>query len=216
MTERPGILAIWNNVAPGREGEFEEWFQHEHLEERIAVPGFMLGRRHEIVPGLAVSGSPRFFNYYVVQSADVLKSSAYLARLDDPTPMTRRIMSEVFRDMIRTACHRTLRLGAMRGTAVVTARFGTRPDEGELKRVIETLLRDKAVACGEIWSAATPREFPVSEEERLRGGDGKIETCLIVDTLRVADAETIAAAWAGQFPGAAVGVYRLLCEIRPA
>ena len=209
MTERPGILAIWNNVAPGREGEFEEWFQHEHLEERLAVPGFLLGRRHE-----AVSGTPRFFNFYVTQSADVLKSSAYLARLDDPTPMTRHIMSEVFRDMIRTACHRTLRLGAMRGTAVVTARFGTRPDEGELKRVIEALLRDKAVACGEIWSAAAPREFPVSEEERLRGGDSRIETCLIVDTLRVADAEAIAAAWAGQFPGAAVGVYRLLCEIR--
>jgi len=163
-----------------------------------------------------VSGSPRLFNYYVVQSAGVLKSAAYLARLDDPTPMTRRIMSEVFRDMIRTACHRTLRLGAMRGSAVVTARFGTRPDEGELTRVIEALLRDKAVACGEIWSAATPREFPVSEEERLRGGDGKIETCLIVDTLRVADAEKIAAAWTGQFPEAAVGVYRLLCEIRPS
>ena len=209
MTERPGILAIWNNVAPGREGEFEEWFQHEHLEERLAVPGFLLGRRHE-----AVSGTPRFFNFYVTQSADVLKSAAYLARLDDPTPMTRHIMSEVFRDMIRTACHRTLRLGAMRGTAVVTARFGTRPDEGELKRVIETLLRDKAVACGEIWSAATPREFPVSEEERLRGGDGKIETCLIVDTLRVADAEAIATTWADQFPTAAVGVYRLLCEIK--
>ena len=42
----PGILAIFNNVAPGREAEFEEWFQHEHLAERIAVPGFLIGRRH--------------------------------------------------------------------------------------------------------------------------------------------------------------------------
>ena len=24
----PGILAIFNNVAPGREAEFEAWFQH--------------------------------------------------------------------------------------------------------------------------------------------------------------------------------------------
>jgi antibiotic biosynthesis monooxygenase (ABM) superfamily enzyme len=46
---RPGILAIFNNVAPGREAEFEEWFQHEHLQERLAVPGFLLGRRHEAV-----------------------------------------------------------------------------------------------------------------------------------------------------------------------
>ena len=35
----PGILAIFNNPASGREAEFEKWFQHEHLAERIAVPG---------------------------------------------------------------------------------------------------------------------------------------------------------------------------------
>jgi hypothetical protein len=40
---RPGILAIFNNVAPGREAEFEEWFQHEHLQERLAVPASCSG-----------------------------------------------------------------------------------------------------------------------------------------------------------------------------
>ena len=50
----------------------------------------------------------------------VLKSAAYLERLDHPTPMTRKVMSEIFKDMIRTVCHRTLRLGAMRGAAAVT------------------------------------------------------------------------------------------------
>ena len=89
----PGILAIFNNVASGREAEFEEWFQHEHLAERIAVPGFLIGRRHE-----AVSGQPRYFNFYVTQSAAVLKSAAYLGRLDEPTPMTRMVMSEIFKD----------------------------------------------------------------------------------------------------------------------
>ena len=157
----PGILAIFNNVAPGRDAEFEEWFQHEHLAERIAVPGFLIGRRHE-----AISGRPRYFNFYVTQSAQVLKSAAYLGRLDQPTPMTRIVMSEIFKDMIRTVCHRTFRLGAMRGTGVVALRFGDRPDEAMLKVVIETLMHDRAVACGEIWRAADPREFPVSKEER--------------------------------------------------
>ena len=76
----PGILAIFNNVAPGREAEFEEWFQHEHLAERIAVPGFLLGRRYE-----ALSGQPRYLNFYLTQSAAVLKSTAYLERLDNPS-----------------------------------------------------------------------------------------------------------------------------------
>jgi hypothetical protein len=209
MSDAPGILAIFNNVAPGREAEFEEWFQHEHLAERIAVPGFLLGRRHE-----AVSGEPRYFNYYLTTSTDVLKSAPYLTRLDNPTPMTRTIMSGVFKDMIRTVCHRTCRIGAMRGVAVVTLRFAEGSSTDALKLAIEELIKNKAVASGEIWSAASAREFPVSEEERLRGGDRKIETCLVVETLRVADAEAIARTLAGRFPQAAAGVYRLLCEIR--
>lgn len=37
---QPGVLAIWNDCRAGREAEFEEWFQGEHLLERLAVPGF--------------------------------------------------------------------------------------------------------------------------------------------------------------------------------
>jgi hypothetical protein len=211
MSERPGILAIFNNVTPGREAEFEEWFQHEHLAERIAVPGFLLGRRYE-----ALSGEPRYFNFYLTQSADVLKSAAYLERLDSPTPMTRLVMTEIFKDMIRTVCHRTLRLGAMRGAAAVAARFMEQVDHAALKATIEELMKDRAVACGEIWSAVSANEFPVSEEERLRGGDRKIKACLYVEALRVEDAEKIARVLSIRFPQASAGVYRLLCEIRPA
>ena len=103
----------------------------------------------------------------------------------------------------------------MRGAAAVTVRFGESPDQSALKDTIETLVQDAAVACGEIWAAARSHEFPVSEEERLRGGDRKVEACLLVETLRVRDAENVAAALASRFPQAAVGVYRLLCEIRP-
>jgi hypothetical protein len=134
---RPGILAIFNNVAPGREAEFEEWFQHEHLGERLAVPGFLLGRRHE-----AVSGEPRYFNFYLTQSADVLTSAAYLTRLDHPTPMTRVVMAEIFKDMVRTVCEQTLRLGTMRGAVAVTVRFREQPDEAALEVTLENLMED--------------------------------------------------------------------------
>jgi hypothetical protein len=212
MTEAPpGILAIFNNAAPGREAEFEEWFQHEHLAERLAVPGFLLGRRYE-----AVSGQPRYFNFYLTQSADVLKSAGYIERLNHPTPMTHRIMSEIFKDMIRTVCHRTLRLGAMRGAAAVAVRFTEKLDQDALKPTLERLVLDKAVASGEIWTAVDARTIPVSEEERLRGGDRKIEACLYIETLREADAVALSAMLSDRFPSAATGVYRLLCEIRPA
>ena len=206
---RPGILAIFNNVAPGREAEFEEWFQHEHLRERLAVPGFLLGRRYE-----AVSGEPRYFNFYVTRSADVLASAPYLTRLDHPTPMTRVVMSEIFKDMVRTVCHQTLRLGRMRGAVAVAVRFSERADETALKATLEILIQDKAVACGEVWSAVAGENLPLSEEERLRGGDRRTQGCLLVETLRVPDAERIAVTLSTRFQGSALGIYRLLCEIR--
>ena len=124
------------------------------------------------------------------------------------------VMSEIFKDMIRTVCHRTFRCGNMRGAAVITVRFGEPPVKATLQSVTEALLQDKAVACGEIWLAADAHEFPVSMEERLRGGDRKIEACLLVETLRVAEAEKIAAELAAAFPRAQIGVYRFLCEFR--
>ena len=83
-----------------------------------------------------------------------------------------------------------------------------------LEGVSKELAADKAVACTEVWTAASAAEFPVSEEQRLRGGDGRIEACLMVETLRPSDAETVAASLSQKFPDAVVGIYRLLCEIR--
>ncbi len=79
-----GVLAIWHDCADGREAEIEAWYQQEHLIERLGVPGFMYGRRHE-----ALSAMPRYFTSYVAESADILTSRPYLDRLEIPTPLTR-------------------------------------------------------------------------------------------------------------------------------
>src|SRR4249919_2904788 len=144
--ETQGILAIWNSCVPGREAEFEEWYQHEHFYERIAVPGFLLGRRYE-----AVRGTPQYFCFYLTRSPGVLKSPSYLERLNNPTPQTRKIMAGPFRDMVRTACSLAARFGAMRGAVVVTVRFTKPPALSVLHDTAKDLAADKAVACAEVW-----------------------------------------------------------------
>ena len=203
----PGILAIWNDVTPGREADFDAWFQGEHLIERLAVPGFLFGRRHE-----AISGTNRFFNFYVVEAPEVLTSRPYLERLDNPTPMTRMIMSEVFINMNRTICRRVARRGDFRGSHAVTVRFNDAANDSELMTRLDELVKDYAVAAAELWVAAE-EGGPVSMEEKLRGGDKKIKACLIVDTLRQAPAEALGAQMAKAFPKADVGVYRVLCQL---
>ena len=159
-------------------------------------------------------GPSQYFNFYLAQSAEIFKSTAYLERLDHPTPMTRIVMSEIFKDMNRTVCVRIFRRGSMRGSAAVVVQFDVSPIESLLMDTIETLMADKVVACGEIWRAASCG-IPISEEERLRGGDKKLEACMLIETLRLSDAEKFAPVLAASFPGAAIGTYRLLCEIRP-
>jgi len=204
----PGVLAIFNDCWPGREADFEAWFQGEHLEERLAVPGFLFGRRHQ-----AISGSCGYFNFYLVESPVVLTSKLYLERLDNPTPMTKTIMSEVFVNMNRTVCRRTLRKGAFRGAYAVTVRFDAAPDERALKSTLRGLVGKPAVAGGEIWIALDAKSMPVSQEEKLRGGDKKIGGCLMIDTLRQADAEAIGDDLGKQYPGTDVGAFRVLCQI---
>ena len=208
MTSQRGILAIFNDCRPGREAEFEEWFQGEHLQERLAVPGFLFGRRHQ-----AISGSCGYFNFYVVEQPEVLVSKPYLERLDHPTPLTRKVMSEVFINMNRTICHRALRLGAFRGAYAVTARFNDAPDTSALTALAETLVQGPSIAACEIWRAVDRAGQPVSMEEKLRGGDKKIEACLMVDTLRQGEAEALGARLAKDSARADVGVFRVLCQI---
>ncbi len=203
-----GILAIFNDCRAGREAEFEEWFQGEHLIERLAVPSFLFGRRHQ-----AISGSCGFFNFYVVETPAVLTSKPYLERLDNPTPMTRKVMSEIFINMNRTLCHRSLRVGRFRGAYAVTVRFNDVPDIGGLARLSNALLRDPAVAACEVWTAVDAAGQPVSMEEKLRGGDKKIKACLMVDTLRQSEAEKLGERFAKEFPGAEIGVFRVLCQL---
>ena len=179
MSPEPGILAIFNDCREGREAEFETWYQGEHLLERLSVPGFLFGRRFE-----SVSATPRYFAFYLVETPAVLTSKPYLDRLDNPTPMTRKMMAEVFINMNRTVCRRTVRRGRLRGAFAAVLRLNQKPDEAALAGALEQLASDaRAVAGGEIWLAPDAAGMPVSKEEQLRGGDKKIGGALIVETL---------------------------------
>ncbi len=55
--------------------------------------------------------------------------------------------------------------------------------------------------------------MPVSQEEKLRGGDKKIAGCLMIDTLRQANAENIGRVAGQEISRHRVGVFRVLCQL---
>jgi hypothetical protein len=203
-----GILAIWNDCPPGRRAEFEAWYQGEHLPERLSVPGFLFGRRLE-----ALSGSPRYFTFYVTESPDVLTSAPYVERLNNPTPLTQAVMLGGFKNTNRTVCRRAARAGRFRGSVVATLRFREAPDSAALVSLVVSLTHDPGVASAEFWEAVDLEPASAATEERLRGGDKSIRACFTVDTLRESKAKAIASDLSERFPAAEIGVYRLLCQI---
>jgi hypothetical protein len=208
MTTNPGILSVFHDCRPGREAEFEAWYQGEHLIERLAVPGFLFGRRYK-----GVAGTAGYFCFYLVETPEVLTSKPYLQRLDNPTPLTRKMMAEVFVDMNRTVCRRVARRGHFRGAFAAIARFKQKHDDAVLSSALEKFAADITVAGGEIWVALDAGGMPVSKEEQLRGGDKRIAGALMIETLFQDGAEAIGAQLAKQFPQVDVGIFGALCEI---
>ena len=128
-----GVLAFWHDVAAGSEGEFDQWHLREHIPERVAVPGFLRARRYT-----TLGEPPRYFYFYETESVDTLQSPAYLARLADPTPWTRRTMP-VVRNNKRTACRVVESRGAGLGGVIATLELGPAPGREEelLRRMVE-------------------------------------------------------------------------------
>ena len=78
-----GLMAFWADIDPAYEPRFLEWHNCEHMPERVSVPGFVEGRRYH-----GIGSAPAYLMMYLTESAEVLQSDAYLARLNDPTPWT--------------------------------------------------------------------------------------------------------------------------------
>ena len=93
-----GLLAIWNGMEPGWTHAFLRWHVGEHLHERLSVPGFLRARRYR-----AVEGVPEWFNFYEVESPEVLSSLDYLDRLNTPSTWTQEVVPH-FTDVSRTLC----------------------------------------------------------------------------------------------------------------
>lgn len=205
-----GILVIWNDCAAGREDAYEEWYQDEHLIERLSVSRFRVGRRYE-----AISATRQFFTTYEVENPGVLASAEYRERLANPTERTTAIMRDGFINMRRTICERRDIRGAIRGSVVVTIVLDGRSDP--LQR-----LRDLAgrypvgvePTHSEIAISADRNEPNLSAEEALRGRDAKISGCLLLEFLRQEPALRVANQIRDMYAVAETGVFRLLCSLR--
>ena len=84
-----GLLMTFTEVPPDLEADFNEWYNREHLDERINIPGFRRARRYE-----AIDAAIKYFTTYEALASDDIASPAYLDVLKEQTEWSRRIMPQ--------------------------------------------------------------------------------------------------------------------------
>jgi hypothetical protein len=119
-----GMLLTSMDIDPADDEEdFNRWYDREHLEERVAIDGFLEARRY-----LAHAGSPKYLCLYSTRTIDVLDSPTYRTRLGKPTDWSRKTMAK-FKNMIRAVGRITISRGNGRGAVLGVVRL--RPETGQ-------------------------------------------------------------------------------------
>lgn len=116
-----GAMIMWHDVAAGTDQDYQDWHSHEHLAERVGIPGFRRGRRYA-----ATAGTPAYCIMYEVEDLGTLTSKGYLDRLNDPTPWTTRALG-YFRNSNRTLCNIAASHGLGLGSLLLTIQLSPQP-----------------------------------------------------------------------------------------
>jgi len=126
-----GMLLTSMDIDAADDEDFNRWYDREHLEERVAIEGFIEARRY-----VAHSGSPKYLCLYSTETIEVLDSPSYRAKLANSTDWSKKSMAR-FKNMIRAVARITISRGQGRGAVLGIVRL--RPDAGSEDALRETL-----------------------------------------------------------------------------
>jgi hypothetical protein len=180
------------DIAPEAMAEHDHWHTHEHLPERLSIPGFLRGTRW-----VALQGQPRYLVLYEVESLDTLSSEAYLERLNHPTPWTAKMMPH-YHGMTRGFCSVVASAGVGTGHVGLLARF--KPGPGDESRLLEWLRQDILAVLplrpglGSVQVLRGAISPPMTREQRIRGADAAVDWALLATAYSMSDLAAVAEA----------------------
>lgn len=90
MSPDTAMLFSQMEPPPGKEQEFNEWYETDHIPARMALEGFVRARRF-----FAGSEQPPYLAIYEVESLDALATEPYLELKRNPSEQTVRMLQSV-------------------------------------------------------------------------------------------------------------------------
>lgn len=109
------MLITMMNVDAADEEGFNDWYDKEHLAERVGIDGFTEARRYQ-----AVDAQPKYLNFYTTETFEVLDSPQYRKALANQTERSLYYI-ERFRDGGRAIVRVSASHGQGRGSTLYFA-----------------------------------------------------------------------------------------------
>jgi len=203
-----GMLLTSMDVDAPHEADFNRWYDREHLEERVAIDGFIEARRY-----IAVDGSPKYLSLYSTRTFEVLESPAYRKALANQTAWSKENIAR-FKNMIRGVARITLSHGKGRGAVLGIIR-----GHDKLREALRTAL-DPQSTDGIISMHVIENDPVLSKpltDTALDSDPGAGDWFVLIDATDVAPARTATMRLTDNVAFKPVvissGVYRLLWDI---
>src|SRR5262245_20201628 len=210
-----GMLLTSMDIDAADDEDFNRWYDREHLEERVAIEGFIEARRY-----VAHTGSPKYLCLYSTETIDVLDSPAYRAKLAGPTDWSKTTMAR-FKNMIRAVACITISRGQGRGAVLGIVRLRPQSGHQDAQRMaldgrLDPATRDGIISMHLIESDAR-LSGPTTEIPSASAGAG--DWYVLIDGT---DVSAIATVLAARFTGTAAtpqatlissGIYDLMWDL---
>ncbi|MDB6178711.1 hypothetical protein PAF17_14530 [Paracoccus sp. Z330] len=188
-------LFVWSDVDPDHEGDFNLWYDREHMEERVRIDGFTGARRYR-----AVSGSARrYLALYRASSLGDFTSASYQKAFNHQTQwsvtnFTR--MSNTRRRVMQVALEGGFGWGS--AVAMIELVPGA-ADQDSIRSEMEALLSVEGVLRVHYMVPDETLSTPLPSEQR----EGRVlAPCLVVDVTTEPVAEATLRQLSERFDGA--------------
>ena len=152
------FLALWNDVDPARDAEYDCWHTFEHVPERVGIAGILSARRYVA----RERDDLRYFTLYDLESLAALDGPQYKDVAERPTAWSLS-MRPSFRNFLRRPCESVLRLGRGIAAGIATFRFAI-PEEVDAtawRAALQPHLEHAGVSAIHLGRADTDADFPV-------------------------------------------------------
>ncbi len=195
---RNAMLAIWSDVAAEHETDYLHWLTREHTTERVSTPGFVAVRVFRSIR----SDVRRYFISYDLENPNVVNDPAYVAKLNNPTPWSQRIMPRLgnFR---RGGGGIGAAAGVGQGGFVAPIILAASVPE-DIGTIVESLARLDAVAAVRFLEVDQARTSVQTREKSMRANDQSFAGLILVEALHDASLRAALSSLSSRVGGEAI------------